>query len=112
MRLPGGAGCAGGLGGLGFAAGREAGRAAFPGARRTGAFRAGRFPAPAVFLRAAGRPAGAFLRLAFAFFLAAICILPAGPRLVSKGTNREILVHPHAGIKYIIHRAMSEWRPR
>ena len=65
-----------GLTGAGFgAAGRAAGFRALGGARRTRAFFAGFF---AVFLRAAGRLAGAFLRFAFAFFLVAICDLPAG----------------------------------
>jgi hypothetical protein len=36
-------------------------------------------------LRAAGRFAGAFLRLGFAFFLTAMCDLPAGVPPDSKG---------------------------
>ena len=72
------------------AAGRAAGRLdglgtgflAAGAARRTGARFAGFF---ATFLRAAGRFAGAFLRLGFAFFLAAICDLPAGVPPDSKG---------------------------
>jgi len=80
MRSPGGGRSAGLTGtGAGFAvAGRAAGLAFFSGARRTGVFFAGFFASFfAGFLRAAGRFAGAFLRLAFAFFLAAICDLPA-----------------------------------
>jgi len=78
MRSPGG-GRAAGLTGTGFAAaGRAAGFLALGAARRTGVFFAGLFTSFfAGFLRAAGRFAGAFLRLAFAFFLAAICDLPA-----------------------------------
>jgi hypothetical protein len=73
MRSPGG-GRAAGLTGTGFAAGRATGFLGLGAARRTGVFFAGFF---AGFLRAAGRFAGAFLRLAFTFFLAAICDLPA-----------------------------------
>jgi hypothetical protein len=70
---------AAGLTGTGFAAaGRAVGFLALGAARRAGAFLAGFFPALTVFLRVAGRFAGAFLRLAFAFVLAAICDLPAG----------------------------------
>jgi hypothetical protein len=55
-----------------------AGLAFFTGARRTGVLFAGFFAGFfASFLGAAGRLAGAFLRLDFAFFLAAICDLPA-----------------------------------
>jgi hypothetical protein len=50
-------------------AGRAAGFLALGAARRAGARFAGFF---AAFLRAAGRFAGTFLRLGFAFFLAAI----------------------------------------
>jgi hypothetical protein len=64
-----------GLTGAGFATGRAAGFLALGAARRTGAFLAGFL---AAFLRDAGRLAGAFLRLGFAFFLAGICDLPAG----------------------------------
>ena len=64
-----------GLTGVGLAAGRGAGFLALGPARRTGAFLTGFF---AGFLRAAGRFAGAFLRLGFAFFLAGICDLLAG----------------------------------
>jgi hypothetical protein len=64
------------------AAGRAAGFLAAGAPRRTGARFAGFF---AAFLRAAGRFAGAFLRLGFAFFLAAICDLPAGVPPDSKG---------------------------
>jgi len=82
MRSPGGAMLSGLTGaGLG-AAGRAAGFLAAGAARRTGARFAGFF---ATFLRAAGRFAGAFLRLGFAFFLAAICDLPAGVPPDSKG---------------------------
>ena len=92
---------AAGLTGTGFAAaGRAAGLAFFSGARRTGAFFAGFFATFAVFLRAAGRFAGAFLRLAFAFFLAAICDLPAGlPAWFIRDTGRYILIQSAAGIK-------------
>jgi hypothetical protein len=59
-----------GLTGAGFGtAGRAAGFLALGAARRAGARFAGFF---VTFLRAAGRFAGAFLRLGFAFFLAAI----------------------------------------
>src|SRR5688572_20677897 len=69
MRSPGG-GSSARLTGAGFAAaGRATGFFAFGAARRTGAFFAGFF---AVFLRAAGRLAGAFLGLAFAFFRTAM----------------------------------------
>ena len=64
-----------GLAGIGLAARRGAGFLALGAARRTGGFLAVFF---AVFLRAAGRFAGAFLRLGFAFFLAGICNLLAG----------------------------------
>jgi predicted phage tail protein len=70
-----------GLAGIGLAAGRGAGFLALGAARRTAAFLAGFF---AGFLRAAGRFAGAFLRLGFAFFLAGICDLLAGTPLDSK----------------------------
>jgi hypothetical protein len=71
--------------GLG-AAGRAAGFLAAGAGRRTDA-RFGAFFGVffAAFLRAAGRFAGAFLRLGFAFFLAAICDLPAGVPPDSKG---------------------------
>jgi len=82
MRSPGGAMLNGStVSGL-AAAGRAAGFLAAGAARRTGARFAGFF---ATFLRAAGRFAGAFLRLGFAFFLAAICDLPAGVPPDSKG---------------------------
>jgi len=82
MRSPGGAMLSGLTGaGLG-AAGRAAGFLAAGAARRTGARLAGFF---ANFLRAAGRFAGVFLRLGFAFFLTAICDLPAGVPPDSKG---------------------------
>lgn len=92
MRWPGGAGCAGEGAGPGFAAGagRMAGRVFRGAARRTGAFFAGFFLTGAVFLRGAaffltgavflragGLLAGACLRFALAFFLVAMCSLPA-----------------------------------
>jgi len=100
MRSPGG-GRVAGLNGTGFAAARRAAGLAFlTGARRTGAFLAGFLATLAVFLRATGRLAGAFLRLVFAFFLAAICDLPAGTTaLFVRDTGRYILIHPRAGSK-------------
>lgn len=76
-----------GLTGAGLgAAGRAAGFRALGAARRTGARFAGfRAAFLTVFLRAAGFLAGVFLRLGFAFFLAAICDLPAGVPPDSKG---------------------------
>jgi hypothetical protein len=82
-----------GLGAAGFAAGFLAAGAT----RRTGARLAGFF---ATFLRAAGRFAGAFLRLGFAFFLAAICDLPAGGTARLEGiSNRYMLIHSEPGGK-------------
>jgi len=96
MRSPGG-GKVAGLTGTGFAAGRAAGFLALGAARRTGVFLAGFFAGFfAGFLRAAGRFAGAFLRLAFAFFLAAICDLPAGPRPTRTDYRSYMLIQPAA----------------
>jgi len=80
MRSPGGAGRAGvttGFAGAGFLARGWA--------RRDGAFLAG-FPARlALFLRAAGFRAGAFLRFTFAFFLVAMAAPGGVARLIVGG---------------------------